>query len=82
MTWTRLNTSFHINLGRFVGDWIITFFKVTTMFILIILMNLVWIHWECNFCQYWTIVPCIHPKAFSLIAAMLNVSMPSQWDAC
>jgi len=40
---------------------IITCFRVTTMSIWIILKNLVWTYKECNFCQYWAIVPCIHP---------------------
>jgi len=72
-----INTSFHIDLGMFIGDWIITFKKVTTMFIWIIIKNLVWPHWEYNFCWYWATLPCIHPKAFSLITIMLDVSMPS-----
>ncbi len=41
---------------------IITFFKVTTMFIWIILKNLVWTCRECNFCQYWANLACIYPS--------------------
>jgi hypothetical protein len=42
---------------------IITVFKITTMSIWIILNNIVWIYNECNFYQYWTTAPCIHPMA-------------------
>jgi hypothetical protein len=37
------------------------FLKLTTMFIWIILKNLVWTYKECNFSCYWAIVPCIYP---------------------
>jgi hypothetical protein len=40
---------------------IMTFFKVTTMSIWIILKNLIWICKECNFYRYWAIVACIYP---------------------
>jgi hypothetical protein len=65
-----LNTSFHIDLGRFVCDWtniIQIFKKVTTMFIWIILKNLVWTYRECNFCQYWVTILCIHPNKIIII---------------
>jgi hypothetical protein len=73
LTSTTLNVSFHIDLGRFVGDWtciiqrlgyIVTFFKAITMFIWIILNNLVWTCNKGNFCWYWTIVTCIYLSAF------------------
>jgi len=41
---------------------IITFLKITTMSIWIILKNLIWTYRGCNFCQYWAIAPCIHPS--------------------
>jgi hypothetical protein len=40
---------------------IITFKKIKTMFIWIILNNLKWTYRECNFWQYWHIQLCIHP---------------------
>jgi hypothetical protein len=61
MTSATLNTSFHIDLGRFVGDWqciiqkikIIFFSKVKTMSNWIIKKNLLWTYKECNCCRYW-----------------------------
>jgi hypothetical protein len=41
---------------------IITFFKVATMSIWIILKNLVWTYRECNFCWYWATIVCIYPN--------------------
>jgi hypothetical protein len=43
---------------------IVAFLKVLTMFIWIILMNLVWTCKECNFRWYWTTITCIYPIAF------------------
>jgi hypothetical protein len=68
MILVTLNTSFHIDFDRFVGDWtciiqkinIITFFKVTTMSIWIILKNLIWTCRECKFYRYWAIIVCIY----------------------
>ncbi len=40
---------------------IIIFFKVTTMFIWIILKNHVWTWKKCNFYRYWATVTCIYP---------------------
>jgi hypothetical protein len=45
---------------------IITFFKVTTMSIWIILKNLAWTYRECNFCRYRTTIACIYPMAYFL----------------
>jgi len=45
---------------------IITFFKVMTMFIWIILNNLVWTYRECNFCWYEPMY-CIHPNEIIII---------------
>jgi len=44
---------------------ILTFKKVTTMFIWIILKNLIWAYRECNFCRYWVTIPCIHRTLFT-----------------
>jgi hypothetical protein len=52
---------------------IITFWKVTTMSICIILKNFVWAYRECNFCHYWITVSCIHPRQLqALIHSTLN----------
>jgi hypothetical protein len=45
---------------------IIIFFKVTTMFIWIILKNLVWTCKECNLFQYWVTIICIYPPMVHL----------------
>jgi hypothetical protein len=51
---------------------IITFKKVTTMSIWIILNNFVWTCKKCNFCRYWTTVACIYPLVDNKIVLMLN----------
>ncbi len=66
MTLATQNTNFHIDLGRFVGDWtcIIQILQysyiLTTMSIWITLNNLVWTYKNCIFCHFWTIVLCTH----------------------
>jgi hypothetical protein len=40
---------------------IISFKKIATMSIWIILKKLIWTYKECNFYQYWTLWLCIHP---------------------
>ncbi len=69
---TTLNISFHYRFGK-VCRWlnmyyskirIITFLKVVTMSIWIILKNLVLTYRECNFCQYWDTQSYIHPSKY------------------
>jgi len=40
---------------------ILTFLKITTMSIWIILKNLVWTYKKCVFCCFWSTILCIHP---------------------
>ncbi len=44
---------------------IITFFKVTSVSFLIISKKIVWSYRECNFCQYWATLSCIHPNVMA-----------------
>jgi hypothetical protein len=44
---------------------IVAFKKGKTMSIWIILKNLIWTYWECNFCQYWDTQSCIHLELLS-----------------
>jgi hypothetical protein len=81
-----LNTSFHIDLGWFVGDLnmyyskikIIIFLKIITMSIWIILNNFIWTCKECNVCHYWAIIRWIHPT-FELGAKLHEAISTHRW---